>query len=154
MSPQKLTMSIRASLRSRHTKLHGDFEYFPHTSNNALPSKHPAKPFRLKHPTSLNTTSLAAPRTNHIQSCKKRTFVDVLLKQSFVIHSCALKLIVLNKITISLHRYNLICYIFFQIPKILLKTTIFKGIYIPYRIHIFSSLKISNENILKNILEI
>ena len=51
---------------TRHTKLHGDLEYFPHTSNNTLPSQHPAKPFRLKHPTSLTTTSLAAKRTNQI----------------------------------------------------------------------------------------
>ena len=74
MSPQKFTMSNRASLRSRHAKPHGDFEYFPHTSNNTLASQHLAKPFRLKHPTSLNTTSLAVPRTNHIQSCKKKFF--------------------------------------------------------------------------------
>ena len=57
------------------TKLHGDFEYFPHTSNNTLPSQHLAKPFRLKHPTSLNTTSLAAPRTNQIfKAANKKNF--------------------------------------------------------------------------------
>ena len=52
------------------TKLHGDFKHIPHTSNNTLPSQHPAKPFRLKHPTSLNTTSLVAPKANHVQSRK------------------------------------------------------------------------------------
>ena len=67
------------------TKLHGDFEYFPHTSNNTLPSQHLAKPFRLKHPTSLNTTSLAAPRTNQIFKAANKvlSFVCVLLKNSF-----------------------------------------------------------------------
>ena len=42
------------------TKLHGDFKHIPHTSNNTLPFQHPTKPFRLKHPTTRNTTSLAA----------------------------------------------------------------------------------------------
>ena len=29
-------------------KLHGDLEYFPHTSNDTLPSQHPAKLSRLQ----------------------------------------------------------------------------------------------------------
>ena len=112
MSPQKLTMSIRASLRSRHTKLHSDFEHIPHKSNNTLPSQHPAKPFRLKHPTSLNTTSLAAPRTNQIFKAANKElsllcFVKAKSHNSFV----CLKTIVLSSksyICIFFSDYNLI----------------------------------------------
>ena len=97
MSPQKLTMSIRASLRSRHAKLHGDFEYFPHTSNDTLPSQHLAKPFRLKHPTSLNTTSLAAPRTNQIfKAVNKELSFKCVVKAKFRNSFVCLKTIALS----------------------------------------------------------
>ena len=35
-------------LQKPDTKLHGDFKHIPHTSNNTLPSQHPAKPFCLQ----------------------------------------------------------------------------------------------------------
>ena len=84
-----LMETTHASPRNtRHTKLHGDFEYFPHTSNDTLPSLHLAKPFRLKQPTSLNTTSLAAPRTNLLKAANENFRCCVLLKKSLVIHFC------------------------------------------------------------------
>ena len=84
------------------TKLHCDFEYFPHTSNDMLPFQHLAKPFRLKHPTCLTTTSFAAPRTNRLKAANKNFCCCVLLKKSLVIHLCALKNIVLGKLINSL----------------------------------------------------
>ena len=86
------------------TKLDGDFKHIPHKSNNTLPSQHPAKPFHLKHPTSLNTTSLAAPKTNQIFKAANKELsllcvVKAKCRNSFV---CLKKNIVLNKITISL----------------------------------------------------
>ena len=59
------------------SKLHGDFKHIPHKSNNTLPSQHPAKPFRLKHRTSLNTTSLAAPKSKPYSKLQIKTFVVV-----------------------------------------------------------------------------
>ena len=94
--PQKLTMSIRAPLRSRHTKLHVDFKYFPHTSNNTLPSQHFAKPFRLKHSTSLNTTSLAAPRTNRLKAANKELSSLCVVKAEFRNSFVCLKTIVIS----------------------------------------------------------
>ena len=54
--------------------------------NDTLPFQHLAKPFRLKHPTSLNITSLAAPRTNRLKAANKNFRCCVLLKKSLVIH--------------------------------------------------------------------
>ena len=54
--------------------------------------QHPAKPFRLKHPASLNTTSLAAPRTNLHKAANKNFRCCVLLKKSLVIHFCCHKI--------------------------------------------------------------
>ena len=69
------------------TKLHGDFEHIPHKSNNTLPSQQPAKPFRLKHPTSLNTTSIAAPKTYSKQQIKnfRCCVVKAKFRNSFVV---------------------------------------------------------------------
>ena len=79
-------------LQKPDTKLHGDFKHTPHTSNNTLPSQHPAKPLRLQELTSLNTTRLAASKCKPYSMLQiKKPFVAVLLKQSFVIHLCCLK---------------------------------------------------------------
>ena len=69
------------------------------TSNNTLPSQHPAKPFRLKHPTSLTTTSVEAPRTNRLKAANKNFRCCMLLKNSFVI--CCLKKYSAKQITLS-----------------------------------------------------
>ena len=88
------------------SKLHGDFKRIPHTSNNTLPSQHPAKPFRLKHPTSLNTTSLAAPKANQIFKAANKELFVLFCKAKFRNSFVCLKNIVFGKITISLH-YNI-----------------------------------------------
>ena len=74
------------------TKLHGDFEYFPHTSNNTLPSQHP---------TSLNTTSLAAPRTNQISKAANKNFRCCVVKAKFRNSFVALKKYSTKQLTIS-----------------------------------------------------
>ena len=92
---------------TRHTKLHGGLEYFPHTSNDTLSFQHLAKPFRLKHPTSLNTTSLAAPRTNRLKAANKE--LSLLCYQRIVSQfiSVAIKSIVFGKI-INSHKTAII----------------------------------------------
>ena len=64
-------------------KLHGDFEHIPHKSNNTLPSQHPAKPFRLKHSTSLNTTSLAASKSKPYSMLQIKNFRCCFVKAEF-----------------------------------------------------------------------
>ena len=71
----------------------------PHTSNNTLLYQHPAKPFRLKHPTSLNTTSLAAPRTNRLKAANKNFRCCVCKKAEFRNSFVCLKTIVLSSRT-------------------------------------------------------
>ena len=55
----------------------------PHKSNNTLPSQHPAKPFRLKHPTSLNTTSLAASKSKPYSMLQIKNFRCCIVKEKF-----------------------------------------------------------------------
>ena len=64
--------------------------------------QHPPKPFRLKHPASLNTTSLAAPRTNRLKAANKK--LSLLCYQRIVSQSIsvAIKYIVLGKLINSL----------------------------------------------------
>ena len=81
LSTQNYTVTLNTSLTRPTTRCH---------------FQHPAKPFRLKHPASLNTTSLAAPRTNLLKAANKNFRCCVLLKKSLVIHLCALKNIALN----------------------------------------------------------
>ena len=82
LSTQNYTVTLNTSLTRPTTRCH---------------FQHPAKPFRLKHPASLNTTSLAAPRTNRLKAANKNFRCCVLLKKSLVIHiSVALKYIALN----------------------------------------------------------
>ena len=76
-------------LQKPDTKLHDDSKHIPHKSNNTLPSQHPAKPFRLKHPTSLNTTSLAASKSKPYSMLQIKDFRCCVLKKSFAIHLCA-----------------------------------------------------------------
>ena len=71
LSTQNYTVTLNTSLTRPTTCCH---------------FQHPAKPFRLKHPASLNTTSLAAPRTNHLKAANKNFRCCVLLKKSLVIH--------------------------------------------------------------------
>ena len=78
-------------LQKPDTKLHGDFKHIPHKSNNTLPSQQPAKPFRLKHPTSLKHESCST-KNKPYSKLQIKTFVVVLLKQSFVIHLCVPKI--------------------------------------------------------------
>ena len=76
---------------TRHTKLHGDSKHNPsHVQQHAAiwTSRYAISSPTL---TSLNSTSLAAPKANYIQCCKYKTFFVVLLKKSFVIHLCCLK---------------------------------------------------------------
>ena len=56
LSTQNYTVTLNTSLTCPTTRCH---------------FQHPAKPFRLKHPTSLTTTSLAAPRTNRLKAANK-----------------------------------------------------------------------------------
>ena len=57
-------------LKIPDTKLHGDSKHNPsHVLQHTLPAQHPATPFSPTL-TSLNSTSLAAPKANHIQCCK------------------------------------------------------------------------------------
>ena len=56
LSTQNYTVTLNTSLTRPTTRCH---------------FQHPAKPFRLKHPTSLTTTSLAAPRTNRLKAANK-----------------------------------------------------------------------------------
>ena len=65
------------------SKLHGNFEHIPHKSNNMLPSQQPAKPFRLKHPTSLNTTSLAASKSKPYSMLQIKNFHCCVVKAKF-----------------------------------------------------------------------
>ena len=62
------------------TKLHCGLEYFLTRPTTRCHFQHPAKPFRLKHPASLNTTSLAAPRTNLHKAANKNFRCCVLFK--------------------------------------------------------------------------
>ena len=53
------------------TKLHGDSKHNPsHAPQHTLPPQHPAYAISSLTLTSLNSTSLAAPKANHIQCCK------------------------------------------------------------------------------------
>ena len=74
------------------TKLHCDFDTSLTRPTTRCHFQHPAKPFRLKHPASLNTTSLAAPRTNLLKAANKNFRCCVLLKKSLVIHFCCHKI--------------------------------------------------------------
>ena len=77
LSTQNYTVTLNTSLTRPTTRCH---------------FQHPAKPFRLKHPASLNTTSLAAPRTNLLKAANKNFRCCVLLKKSLVIHFCCHKI--------------------------------------------------------------
>ena len=77
LSTQNYTVTLNTSLTRPTTRCH---------------FQHPAKPFRLKHPASLNTTSLAAPRTNLLKAANKNFRCCVLLKKSLVIHICCHKI--------------------------------------------------------------
>ena len=79
LSKQNYTVTLNTSLTRPTTRCH---------------FQHPAKPFRLKHPASLNTTSLAAPRTNLHKAANKnfRYCMCVLPKNSFAIHICCHKI--------------------------------------------------------------
>ena len=88
LSTQNYTVTLNTSLTRLMTRCH---------------FQHPAKPFRLKHPTSLNTTSLAAPRTNRLKAANKNFRCCVLLKNSLVIHICCLKKYSAKQITFSPH---------------------------------------------------
>ena len=53
------------------TKLHGDSKHNPsHVQQHTLPPQHLATPILSPTLTSLNSTSLAAPKANHIPCCK------------------------------------------------------------------------------------
>ena len=79
----------------------------PHTSRNTRCHLNISLRHFVSILTSLNSTSLAAPKANQIfHAANKKTFFVVLLKKSFVIHLCCLKNIVLEKLTIS---RNAIC---------------------------------------------
>ena len=93
---------------TRHTKIHSDFKHIPHKSNNTLPSQHPAKPFRLKHPTSLNTTSLAASKSKPHSMLQIKNFRCCVVKEKFRNSFVCLKNIVFGKMTNFTKRYNLI----------------------------------------------
>ena len=56
LSTQNYTVALNTSLTRPTTRCH---------------FQHPATPFRLKHPANLNTTSLAAPRTNLLKAANK-----------------------------------------------------------------------------------
>ena len=87
LSTQNYTVTLNTSLTRLTTRCH---------------SQHPAKPFRLKHPTSLTTTSLAAPRTNLLKAANKE--LSLLCYQRIVSQfiSVAIKYIVLGKLINSL----------------------------------------------------
>ena len=89
----------RTLLQKPDTKLHGDFKHIPHKSNNTLPSQHPAKPFRLKHLTSLNTTSLAASKSKSYSKLQIKNFRCCVVKAKFRNSFVCLKNIVFGKIT-------------------------------------------------------
>ena len=78
-------------------KIYGDFKHIPHKSNNTLPSQHPAKPFRLKHPTSLKTKSLAAAKANQIFKAANKELSLLCVKEKFRNSFVCLKKIALNK---------------------------------------------------------
>ena len=90
LSTQNYTVTLNTSLTRPTTRCH---------------FQHPAKPFRLKHPTSLTTTSLSAPRTN-LHKAANKTFAVVLPKNSFAIHFCAYKL---NRYTFLRDWSSLVC---------------------------------------------
>ena len=92
LSTQNYTVTLNTSLTRPTTRCH---------------FQHPATPFRLKPPASLNTTSLAAPRTNLLKAANKNFRCCVLLKKSLVIHSCAQN-IVFRKIPNSLKPLQLL----------------------------------------------
>ena len=77
LSTQNYTVTLNTSLTRPTTRCH---------------FQHPTEPFRLKHPASLNTTSLAAPRTNLLKAANKNFRCCVLLKKSLVIHFCCHKI--------------------------------------------------------------
>ena len=66
LSTQNYTVTLNTSLTRPTTRCH---------------FQHPAKPFRLKHPVSLNTTSLAAPRTNHHKAANKKLSLLCVVKE-------------------------------------------------------------------------
>ena len=87
VDPSATSLSTHLALISPLVDINGDNAFSPQlpdtqnytvTLNTSLTRpttrchfQHPAKPFRLKQPTSLNTTSLAAPRTNRLKAANK-----------------------------------------------------------------------------------
>ena len=102
-------MSIRAPLRSRHKTNTVTLNTSLTRPTTRCHFQHPAKPFRLKHPASLNTTSLAAPRTNLLKAANKNFRCCVLLKKSLVIHFVCPKYSVIPQ-----NRYNSYHYLWQQ----------------------------------------
>ena len=107
-SPQipdtKLTVTSQVQfLQLQHVFRQKCKNTIPHTSDNTRCFHNISWRHFVSILTSLNSTSLAAPKANPIfhAANKKKTFFVVLLKKSFVIHLCCLKNIVLEKLTIS-----------------------------------------------------